>query len=168
MTDNDVLDIFDYDSDDWMDWTDEQCGDPNEKYIFVDMQGFKISRNRFICKEFCLIDCDFTYHKFIKSPFNINKLAKYYQKRAKWLINNYHRIEYDHGNTSIIDLKQSLYSKLEKKVALVRGAEKVDWLKYMFRDCIDLECYNIEDLNFDFNNITKYYDACAYHKRFFF
>lgn len=139
----------------------------NEKYVYIDVQGFKMPRNRFMCKEFCLVDGEFVYHSFIESPFGMNKLPKFYQNQANWLMNHYHRIEFNYGDMSIIEMKQNLVSKLQSKIVLVKGFEKSDWLKYIFRDCVEFHCFNIEDLNFDLNEMENNYAVCQYHRQYF-
>lgn len=170
MEDEDILNIPTYqsESEEWMDIDIEDlCVNQNKKYVYIDVQGFKLSRNRFMCKEFCLVDGDFVYHSFIKSPFCMNKLSKFYQKLANWSINHYHRIKYDYGDKNIIELKQNLIPKVQNKIVLVNGAEKSKWLEYIFRDCVELQCFNIEDLNFDLRKMKKNYNVCHYHRQYF-
>lgn len=172
MEDDDILNIPTCDSEinEFMeiDFDDLEVNQ-NKKYIYIDVQGFKMSRNRFMCKEFCLVDGEYIYHSFIKSPFNIDKLAKSYQRQANWSIDHGHRIKYNYGNTHIIELKEILISKvkIQNKIILVKGVKKTEWLRYMFRDCVEFQCYNIEDLNFDLTKMKKYYDVCHYHRQYF-
>lgn len=136
-------------------------------YVYVDLQGFRGRHNRFICKEFSLLSDDFIYHALIKSPYNFNKLPAYYQRQAKWLTNHYHGIKYDCGDKHIIEVKQTIFPKIQGKTILVKGAEKILWLKYIFRDCGDIDCVNAEDLDdFDFpRKRTESYDVCEYHSK---
>lgn len=170
MEDEDILNIPTYDSEssEWMDIDIEDlCVNQNEQYVYIDVQGFKMSRNRFMCKEFCLVDGEFKYHSFYKSPFSMNKLSKFYQRQANWLTKHYHRIMYNYGDANIIELKQNLISKVQNRIVLVKGVGKTEWLKYIFRDCVEIQCYNIEDLNFDLNVMKKNYNVCQYHRQYF-
>lgn len=137
-------------------------------YVYVDVQGFRTTRNRFICKEFCLVDGYFMFHTFVKSPYSFDKMSAFYQRQAKYLINHIHGIKYDYGETNIIELKQKMYAKVQNKTILVRGNQKIAWLKYIFRDCGEINCLNIYDLNFDLSLKKNYpYDVCEYHNRIF-
>lgn len=118
-------------------------------YIFVDMLGFKSYRNRFICKEFCLIDNEFTFHTLVASPYIFNKIPLHYKRQAYWLTNFYHGLSYDLGETSIIEIKEKLYKRFENRKVAVKGAEKVKWLQFMFRDCCEIECVNFDDLDYE-------------------
>lgn len=118
-------------------------------YIFVDLLGFKSYRNRFICKEFCLIDNQYTFHTLVKSPYIFNKLLPYYKRHAFWLTNFYHSLSYDCGEISRIEIKEKLYKILANRKVAVKGAEKIKWLQAMFRDYCNIECVNFDDLDYD-------------------
>lgn len=48
---------------------------------------------------------------------------------------------------------------------MVKGMEKVKWIKHMFRINGEIECINIEDLEFDMRlKQTVPYEICEYHK----
>lgn len=138
-------------------------------FVYVDVQGFRTFHNRFMCKEFCLVDGDFIYHALVKSPYSFNKMPAYYQRQANWLINQYHRIKYDCGDVHINELKEATFSRIENKTILVKGVQKISWLKHMFRDCGNIECVNVEDLDeFDLTDRrTEPYDVCEYHNKIF-
>lgn len=148
---------------------EDLCENKCSNYVYVDVQGFRSSRNRFICKEFCLVDGEFIYHKFIKSPYSFNKLPEYYRRQANWLMKRYHGIKYEYGDTNIIEVKHDMFAEIANKTILVKGIQKISWLKYMFRDCGEIQCLNIEDLeNFDLSLIKKDpYDVCHYHNEIF-
>lgn len=141
-----------------------------EDIIYVDIQGFKTSRNRFLCKEFCLIDGDFVYHALIKSPNKFKQMPLHYQKQANWLTNHYHGIKYDSGDIHINDLIIDMYPKMLQKVILIKGIEKMSWLQYIFRDYGEaLYIKNIEDLDqFDISTKnSRPYEMCSYHSAIF-
>lgn len=108
---------------------EDLCENKCNNYVYVDVQGFRTSRNRFICKEFCLVDGDFIYHTFVKSPYSFNKMPEYYRRQANWLMNRYHGIKYSYGDTYIIEMKQKMFAKVRNKTILVKGIQKISWLK---------------------------------------
>lgn len=118
-------------------------------YIFVDIQGFKTYRNHFICKEFCIIDTEYTFHTLVKSPYTFNKMLPHYKRQAFWLTNFFHGLKYESGDTSIIEVKEKLYKRLGDRKIAVKGSEKIEWLQTMFRDCCEIECVNFDDLDYD-------------------
>lgn len=133
-------------------------------YIFVDIQGFKTYRNQFICKEFCLIDNDYIYHALVKSPYSFNKVPAYYKRQAYWLTNFYHGLMYEAGDTNIIEVKQNVYDRLQSKKVAVKGAEKIKWLQFMFRDCCEIECVNFDDLDYDHDvKMSVLNKVCNFH-----
>lgn len=162
------MDIDFVDDNDQMD-VEKKKKETQEYYqnlIFVDMQGFKTFHNRFMCKEFSLVDGEKMFHAFVKSPYSFNKLPSHYRRHATWLTNHYHRIPYDCGDTHIVELKQKLFPMLQNKTIIVKGAEKVQWLEYMFRDCGSIVCINIEDLDFDMT-LGESDVICDFHNQIF-
>lgn len=135
-------------------------------YIFVDLQGFKTYGNRFICKEFCLVDNEYTFHTLIKSPYIFDKIPSHYKRQAHWLTNFHHGIAYDSGDSHIITVIQSLYYRFENRRVAVKGDEKVNWLKYMFRNCCcEIECINFDDMDYDHSlEDLKPKKKCKYHE----
>lgn len=152
---------------------DMEIDDLSEKQynnlVFVDVQGFKGPHKQFLCKEFCLIDDNFIYHTFVKSEFNFNELPPYYQRQTKWLTNRYHGIKFETGDTSMDDLKKHIFPRLQNKLILVKGLQKVSWLEKMFDDFGTIECVNVEDLEeFDLNlRNSRPYEVCDYHNKIF-
>lgn len=165
------LDFIDSDDDD----DDNSINEQNPKqmidnYVFVDVQGFKGSHNRFICKEFCLIDGAEIFHEMIQSPFPINRLSSYLRKQADWLTRYFHGLKYEDGDVHIIELTEKMFPKLQNKKILVKGEEKMHWLQYMFRFCGELDCVNIEHLNIEYiyrefdSSSSSSHDSCEFHR----
>lgn len=146
-----------------IDSDDELFHNPYENYVFADVQGFKLSKNRFICKEFCLLDGNDTYYAIIKSPFKYEKLSSHYRRQADWLTKNHHGLLFDCGSMNIVEMKQNVFPKVWNKTFLVKGQEKVTWMRYIFRDCGEINCMNVEDLNFDRNFKPDSNDICENH-----
>lgn len=165
MAENKDVEMFDLDFVD----TDvkELTQNKYKNYVFVDIQGFKISRYHLMCKEFCLVDGDFIYHKLVKSYYKIDKMAGYYRRQANWLTNNFHKIRYDCGDIHINELKKIVYPQIQNKTILVKGAQKICWLERIFGDCGPIQCENVEELD-DFDLTLKNsepYNLCDYHEQ---
>lgn len=166
------LDFNNSDSDDCDadDGAKTYSGDDNtekniDNYVFIDMQGFKGHFNRFICKEFCLIDGTDIFHEMIRSPFPLNRLSIHLRKQADWVTQNYHGLNYEDGDTHIIELTERMFPKLQNKKILVKGGEKVKWLKCMFRNCGEINCTNIENFNIKYTyREMDAFDSCEFHR----
>lgn len=136
-------------------------------FVFVDLQGFKTCGNKFLCKEFCLIspdDEDSIHHTLLKSPFEFKKLSTYYKHQANWLTSFCHGLTFDCGDVDINDFLQATYPKLDNKTVVVKGDEKVKWLKQLFGSCGDIECINIEELGIAVNCTCCQRASCQYHE----
>lgn len=155
------------DSDDNKDYNggdDEEAQKINE-YVFVDVQGFKGSHNRFICKEFCLVYGSEIFHEIVQSPFPVNRFSLHLRKQVEWTTQNFHGLNYADGDVHIIELTKKIFPKLQNKKILVKGGEKVKWLEYMFRFCGKIDCINIEDLHIeDIYRENDSYDWCDSHR----
>lgn len=139
-------------------------------FVYVDVQGFKTFRNRFMCKEFCLVDGEYRYHALVKSPYSFNKMPSHYRRHATWLINHFHGLKYESGDINIVELLQQTYPKLINKTVLVKGEQKVEWLQYMYRNCGEITCVNVEDLDSLYDSRMKReepYEICDYHNEHF-
>lgn len=138
---------------------------PSYNFVFVDIQGFLARNNQFICKEFCFIDGDFKFHALVKSPYSFNKLPVKNQETAQWLTKNFHGLDYNSGKMHMIELIQEMFPKFNNKIAVVRGSQKIKWLKHMFRTCGEVECINIQEQGFD---MDLYYNQsekpCMFHR----
>lgn len=139
-----------------------------DKFVFVDVQGFLTFKNRFMCKEFCLVDDDYIFHTFVKSPYSFNKMSSRYQREANWLTHHFHGIKYDCGDINIFELKEKIFPKIRGKTILVKGLQKVSWLKEIFHKCGGIDCMNIEDTPCDLNLRSRtWHESCDYHTKIF-
>ncbi|RYX87318.1 hypothetical protein EON73_01635 [bacterium] len=136
-----------------------------QDFVFVDVQGFVARKNHLICKEFCLVSDDDKFHAIVKSPYRFGRLPEYYRRQAEWLTRFHHGLAYDSGDFDLIDLLQTVYPKLIGKKIIVKGAQKIDWLKYMFRNCGEIDCVNIEDMGYckSLHENVNVHDFCDYH-----
>lgn len=143
--------------------------DPCANYVYVDIQGFQTTHNRFICKEFCLVDGDNVFHALVKSPFDLTRLSAHFKRQADWLVQYYHGLTFECGDVHIVELIEKMHVKLLNKTVFVTGHQKVGWLKYIFREC-DIDCVNADAFGFDFggrNFQTAAYGFCPYHDDLF-
>lgn len=131
--------------------------------MLIDVQGFR-DQHRFICKEFALIDGDFTYHAIVKSPYSLERLSEYYLRQARWAENHFHGLHYNSGDVNIIEVISKVYPKIINKQIIVRHPWKIYPLKYIFRNCGKLDCLLIDQLELDVNLPNKkVYEICRHH-----
>ena len=146
-----------------MEWSDcEQSKVAFEKWVFIDLQGYKVNKNRFMCKEFCFINEDEKFHAIVKSWYPYGKLLIHYKRQIYWLANHFHALDYESGDMDIQELTEIVYPKLVDKTIIVKGFDKINWLKYIFRNYGDLNYRNIEDLDYDVDETE--HEMCAYHQ----
>ena len=134
----------------------------NKDWIFVDIQGYKVNRNRFMCKEICLIDGIGTFYSIIKSWYPFKKLLFWYKRQIEWITKHFHGLIYECGSLRINEMRKIVYSRLLDKIVIVKGAEKVEWMKYLFRNYGEIDCRNIKYFDYamsGFRNTT--YDLCG-------
>lgn len=160
----DVLDISKIDISD----IDVSIEKSRHDFVFIDLQGFKHYRGRFMCKEFCLVDEDYMYHAIVRANYHFHKMIPRYQRQVNWLIKNYHGLTFYCGDTYIDDLREKVFPKIQNKKILVKGDEKVKWLQYIFRHYGTIDCSNIENLDFDLTlRNADPYENCDYHTELF-
>lgn len=133
--------------------------------VFVDIQGFRDYRSRFICKEFCSVSGKDVYHALIKSPFRFAKLPGYFKNQANYNTRYIHGLTYDCGNVHLNDFLQTAYMKMLGKKVIVKGAQKVQWMKYLFRNCGEIDCVNMEDWGYckSMHESRGKHEICDYH-----
>lgn len=156
---------FDIESDfEFMDWTDE--AEQTKDLIFVDLQGFVNRKNCFICKEFCAVSADERFHAIVKSSYRFERMSEFYRRQANWLTRYFHGLTNDCGDIDLINLLQTVYPKMVGKKIIVKGDQKIDWLKYMFRNCGEIDCVNIENIGFcrSLHDSLNNHEFCDYHR----
>lgn len=134
-------------------------------FVFVDIQGFKTYRDRFICKEICVISDEDFYHAIIQPPYDFEKLPSHYKRQANWLYNQFHGLAFDSGKIHMIQVIQDVYPMLMSKTVVMKGTEKIKWIKHIFRNCGEIECINFDDLDLklDENSKNNCPFMCDYH-----
>lgn len=132
--------------------------------VFVDVQGFKTTGNIFIPKEICLSHRDFEFHDILKSPCLRKDLTKMYKHQADWY--SYHGLKFDLEGITLSELVERTSEHINGKTLVVKGDEKVQWVKQIYENCC-IECLNVSDCgSFIFTAATKYEidSICPHHK----
>lgn len=104
------------------------------EYAIVDLQGFKDDFNNFIVKELCFLTQNIKFTDTIKCPYEFDSLSQRSQNIARWLINNYHGIQWDSGYINIKELRAAILPILKNKIIYVKGEEKVEWLRKILNE----------------------------------
>lgn len=136
-----------------------------EMIFIVDIQGFKISQNKFVIKEFAMISEHYSstfkpIHYIVKSPFSLDEQSQLNYRQTntiKWLTKNCHGLSWNGGNVSISQLKRILHmAMLEKSYRKIffkaKGHEKCLWLSDFFVDLFGRD-KNVLVLNIEMDGI---------------
>lgn len=132
--------------------------------VFIDIQGFKIPQNRFMVKEFCIINEGDVFHAVVKHNYSFRFLPSFYQRQAIWLTRCFHGLLYESGNITIDEVRAIVYPKIKDKIIMVKGCEKAKWLQYIFRKFGEIDILNIEDCNFQMDCSGEYI-PCDNHQK---
>lgn len=142
----------------------------NDNFVFIDMQGFKTYGNKFIVKEFCLMQAkqNVIVHDIVKSPFDYHCLGGLYRSLAHYNTTKHHGLYFDIGNITKHKLIQSTLKHVDGKTIIVKGVEKVQWVRQLYENYhCDVHCENIEDwirFNFRFKTSKEIAEICSFHK----
>lgn len=140
----------------------------SHSFVFIDIQGFRAYAPTFILKEFCLVDGENIFHHIVKSPFSFHRLDEAHKKQALFLIKHHHGIRFDCGDISVRQLIKDIFPKLENKTILVKGLQKIFWLKELFKKEGDIKCLNIDDVISKWRvKAREEYETCEYHKHLY-
>lgn len=149
----------------------QECMEINTEdpeWVFVDVQGYKVNKNRFMCKEFCMVNGEEIFHAIAKPWLPYKKLMSHYKRQVDWLTRYFHGLEYDSGDVDISELTKIVYPKLLGKTVIVKGADKINWIKYIFRKYDDISCINIENLDYDISeDLNEEYGFCKHHTMYY-
>lgn len=110
-------------------------------YIIIDVQGFKSENNGFIPKELAAFNGNQISHYIFRIPFPFNSLPRDLQKQNKWLVENFHGINWSEGFTPLHQFKNIITNLAEKAdVIYVKGKEKANHIrKYTSKPVVELE-----------------------------
>lgn len=122
----------------------------NSNTYIIDVQGFKDKENNFILKELALAADNFTQVYLIKPPFPYSKLTDKDRRQVRWVGKNY-GITWSEGMIGYTEFKSIVQFYFKNKAILVKGSEKVKWVKELCSDCDvtdigEMGCPNFEEL----------------------
>lgn len=137
-----------------------------ETIIFVDLQGFKNSKNEFIVKEIAIVTNEWTQVFVVKPPYMYSALSPEEKKQTNWLERN-RGLRWSEGFVDYREFKRIIPLYLENKNVIVKGCEKIQWIKNLCEHCKIVEfgdkgCPKFVTLH------EKYKDCninCVYHKK---
>lgn len=140
----------------------------NADIVIVDLQGFKDYQNQFILKEFAILINGYSQIFLVKPPYAFTKLTKEERKRVQWLEND-RGIYWSEGFIDYREFKQVIKPYLNKKKILVKGLEKIKWIKNFHENCeiIDMGengCPNFAKLCDEYEKSKNLNLNCVYHK----
>ena len=114
----------------------------------VDLQGFKLTNNRFVFKEVALLNCTNAQKPTLASyvfapPFPLHHQSLEEKKQTNWIENNLH-LNWEESGTSYTKLSNILHVNLsEANIVYVKGSEKMEWIRhYVPPNC---QLVNLED-----------------------
>lgn len=136
--------------------------------ICVSATGFFL-KSDFICKEFCLLDCDsnFLYHKLIKSP---KSFSEYSVAERQTLLHktSIYGLEFDSGEIDLKQLTTLILPMIIEKRVIVNHRFIANWFEKLLRNHIIFECVIackwFEDfpcMNDELKDICEYHDSDA-------
>lgn len=141
-----------------------------EDLVFIDVQGFKTNCNKFIAKEFCLVHGNFTFHDIVKSKCSRRDLMTCYRRETQWVTYLHHGLDFNCGNITLDELVEHTLDHVKGKRIYVKGCEKVEWVKDIYKKWCQIDCRNVENTDNAFKLIPKDYDEilsiCPHHKHF--
>lgn len=142
------------------------CG---KYFAYADVQGFKIDSDVFAAKEFCLIVDDIEFHDIVKSPIRYSELNNYYKRQANWVTDKHHGLKFDAGTVTLESLIKRTLKHIAGKTILVKGVEKVWWIKQIYAKYCDIKCVNIEyedSFVTTLKNKAEIWSICPHHGQF--
>lgn len=139
-----------------------------QNYLFVDVQGFKDCKNNFILKELALATQEYTQVFLIKPPHAYCNLTREEKTRVNW-IEKKKGIFWKDGYIDYREFRRVIIQYLENKNIIVKGAEKVKWVKELCSNCdvIDIGdkgCPNLVQLTTKYCKDYTLFN-CVYHEK---
>lgn len=99
-------------------------------HLIVDVQGFIIEKNKFICKELATFDGKKITHNFFKAPFRMRLLNEEFHRQAIWLMANHHGLNWNHGFTPLHEFHNIIQNVTKNAEAVyVKGREKAQYIR---------------------------------------
>lgn len=129
----------------------------NSKIAVADLQGFQVfEENSFVLKELCFSILNNNnngsknnqskyYHYIFAPPYEWHHLDKKSRASALWLRTFHHGFFWNQGEIPYCVRMDYIKPLLQENlIILVKGQQKVEWLKSVFRSSLDVR--NIEDI----------------------
>lgn len=135
--------------------------DHHNQYVFIDFVGFE-TVSEFVCKEICLIDGSYEYHKIIKAPFRFSKLKSHERESVLWEIPRFSGIAWKSGDTAFEDVLDLLSIRLRNGVIIMDSEEKVLILKEMILKRFNFEYVSLKALGIHLN-FNSSFEICDNH-----
>lgn len=134
----------------------EKIEEINDKPCVIELQAFRGNKDEYIIKELVILDlltC-VVYSFLFKPPFPFKKLNAKAKKTNKWLVKNFHNIEWCEGFTSYKNLENIMYHFCNEFTTIyTKGIEKRDWIQ-MYTTCRVINVQMSKDDHFNtFENI---------------
>lgn len=104
----------------------------------MDLQGFKDLNNKFIIKELAIATKDHTQTFLIKPPCSYKTLTKEEKKQVRWLEKN-RGLRWSEGFIDYREFHRIIVPYLIGKKILIKGLEKVLWVRDLCQDCEIIE-----------------------------
>lgn len=102
--------------------------------VILDVQGFKDLYNNFIIKELALATHDYTQTFLVKPPYLFRYLTNDEKKQVKWIERN-RGIYWNEGYIDYREFHRMIVPYLQNKNIIVKGLEKVLWIKDICVNC---------------------------------
>lgn len=134
--------------------------------IFADLQGFKTSENDFIVKEFALATIEWTQVFLVKPPYAYASQSSEEKRQTNWIERN-RGIFWSEGFIDYREFKRIIPLYLEDQNIVIKGHEKIKWIKNLCEDCNIVElgdkgCPNLMSLHEKYKNCDL---NCINHKK---
>jgi len=103
-----------------------------DKKGIIEFQAFRGNNNEFIIKELVFLDLQtlVVFPFLFKPPFSFNKLTNKAKKTNKWLMRNFHHIEWCDGFTTYNSLESVMQHFCSEFTSIyTRGLEKCNWVQ---------------------------------------
>lgn len=120
----------------------------NSNTIIVDLQGFKNEKNDFILKEMAIGTKEYTQTFLVKPPCSFSALTVEEKKRVRWIEKN-RGLRWSEGYIDLREFKRLIKPYLNKYKIIVKGEEKVKWVREIcnHENVIDISSRDIPNLD---------------------
>lgn len=137
--------------------------DIGKDIVIIDFVGIDTGVPEFVCKEMCLIDGDYKFHKIFKSPYSFDFLKSHAQESVLWDISHFCGIAWKSGTSDLgADIICTLNKRLENRIVILESEEKVLILKDIILKNSDLKCVSLKKLKIDLN-FERSMETCGNH-----